>query len=466
MKGWQEISDFVLQYDYCCGCGVCAGVCPVKALEMRFNAYGEYNPHLVGNCVDCGLCAKVCPFVRGNANEDDIGKAKFGEIPGIRNSSEVGYYLESYVGYTTDTRIRWNSASGGLVTWTLSALLKRGDIDYAVCVKPVRERGKLFEFAICGTAEELRRCSRSCYYPVELSSVVSKVLSKPGRYAVVGLPCALKALRRAEELNDKLENRIRYHLGLVCGQQKSAFFAEYVCALGGSDPEYLDSVEFRVKDEHRPASDYGLRFRWCDPRGNCQSAVVHWTEGMGKAWCEGYFKLNACNYCDDLFAEVADVAYMDAWLPEYSSDSAGTSIVLLRNKELLKCLRQGNESGEVQLEELNHDQVVRSQQGALKAKRKGLAVRLAFAQKKGLVPPRKRVEATQKITVLEYLGLRLESARTEISKEAFRTYRERFQRLGFFNLKIRLSTAPFSLPIRLAGLTKRFGRRLGLARRQ
>lgn len=31
----------------------------------------------------------------------------------------------------------------------------------------------------------------------------------------------------------------------------------------------------------------------------------------------------ACNYCDDVFAECADVTCMDAWLPEYSQDHRG-----------------------------------------------------------------------------------------------------------------------------------------------
>ena len=72
MANWKDIDDFVLKHDYCCGCGVCAGVCPNRAIEMRFNEYGGYRPYLIGKCTNCEFCSNVCPFVNGNANEDEL----------------------------------------------------------------------------------------------------------------------------------------------------------------------------------------------------------------------------------------------------------------------------------------------------------------------------------------------------------------------------------------------------------
>ncbi len=410
---------------------------------MRFDEYGEYRPHLTGSCTDCGLCSAACPFVAGNGNEDDLGHTLFGEIPGIRHTPETGYYLDSFVGYAGDPDVRWKSASGGLLTWTLTALLEKQWIDYAVCVTPSSGSDKLFEFTVCETAEGIRKCARSCYYPVELSRVVTEILSREGRYAVVGLPCALKALRKAEQGNPRLKRRIAFHLGLVCGQQKSKLFAEYCCSLGGGNPQDLRSVSFRVKDAARPASDFGLGFA-CAPRVNSEpDGVVYWTEGMKEAWCEGWFKLNACSYCDDLFAEVAEAAYMDAWLPQYSRDPHGTNLVLVRDASLLELLHAGQTSHEIHLEPIAIDDLILSQHGALRAKRETLADRLAFARHRGVPTPQKRVEIPARLSLRTKLELRSEQARVQVSKRAFSLQKAVGRGLWAFRLWMAIRLSPW-----------------------
>jgi len=143
-----------------------------------------------------------------------------------------------------------------------------------------------------------------------------------------------KAVRLAMQLISKLKRRIKFILGLVCGQTKSKFFVEYICALGGGDPHYLKQVTFRIKDPKRPASDFGLKFISENGMNPSCEGVVFWTEGMSRIWCDRYFTPNACDFCDDVFAETADVSFMDAWLPEYVTDGKGHSIVLTRNREI------------------------------------------------------------------------------------------------------------------------------------
>lgn len=46
----------------CCGCGACANICPVGAIEMRFEEFNFYTPIVnQEKCVKCGKCLKVCP---------------------------------------------------------------------------------------------------------------------------------------------------------------------------------------------------------------------------------------------------------------------------------------------------------------------------------------------------------------------------------------------------------------------
>ena len=43
--------------DACVSCGVCAGECPVDAIENGSSQY-EIN---ASTCIDCGSCAGCCP---------------------------------------------------------------------------------------------------------------------------------------------------------------------------------------------------------------------------------------------------------------------------------------------------------------------------------------------------------------------------------------------------------------------
>jgi len=367
----------------CCGCGICAGVCPQQTLQVRFNEYGELVPHDDGaSCSPgCDLCLLACPFAEQALDEDNLGDELFGAYPGMLHSPETGYYLENSLGFSKVHNHRENGSSGGLATWVLEKLLSEKKIDHAVCVKPANNTARLFDFAVCTTPDEVRMCSRSCYYPVEMSRSIQQILARDGRYAIVALPCVIKALRQAMKAHAKLRKRIRLLLGLVCSQGKSKFFAEWVCAMGGGDPHQLDGVQFRVKDPRRDSRDYGTRFICSSGSDTERSGVVHLFDFPSDDFSFRYFTLNACEYCSDTFAELADATFMDAWLPEYIEDYRGHSIVLSRNKEISEMLKSG--SDEVQLQPVGIDSVIESQSRKVHYKRNLIANRCRLPQEDG-----------------------------------------------------------------------------------
>jgi coenzyme F420-reducing hydrogenase beta subunit len=383
----KNVISEVVGNGFCIGCGVCASQCPTGGLAMEWNVAGEFNPVSADRCLaGCLLCLSVCPFAPEAINETQIAEGLFARVPGIRHRKETGFLLSTHVGYSPT---RKECASGGLATWLLEKLLVSRQVDAVVCPGPTPDPNRLFSYRVVKTAEDLRQCRGSAYYPVELSGVISFILEHPGRYAVTGLPCFIKGLRLASIKNPVLNERIAFTVGLVCGQLKSKAYSHYLASLAGVEGP-LASVHFRGKDPGQPASNF---FFSCENTSG-KSGRLFWNQGVSQAWLSRWFTPQACLFCDDVFAETADIVFMDAWLPEFVKNPAGTSLVLSRNKRLTEILEEAGVSAEIDLKKIPVEKVIQSQAGVLKAKRKDLAIRLRKREEDGLPSPKKRVSAS------------------------------------------------------------------------
>ncbi|MDZ7861099.1 MAG: Coenzyme F420 hydrogenase/dehydrogenase, beta subunit C-terminal domain [Candidatus Krumholzibacteriota bacterium] len=360
-----NVIDAVVDRKLCVGCGMCAAICPRNRLEMYWNEQGAYNPTELAYASDCpascSICYDTCPAHSRTKNETEIGRHLYSDIKGIKYKEQTGYYLSSYVGYSDDADHRKNGASGGVATLLLETLLKTGAVDSVIAVGPTADPEKLFEFRICKLPEDVRACSRSAYYPVEISDVIRHILEHEGRYAVIGLPCVCKAIRLAQAWVPRLRRRIHYVLGLTCGHQSSKFFAEYICALTGGNPEAMKKIVFRIKDPNKPASNFGIAIYTIS---NEKENRVFWNDGVSDIYNSGYFQLPGCFCCDDVFAECADATIMDAWLLEYIRDPEGNSLIIARRPELAElCVNTSH------IKPIGIERIIESQKSRIRNKR-------------------------------------------------------------------------------------------------
>lgn len=386
----RTVINEIVENSLCIGCGLCAAFCPENALEMAWNRYGEYNPIELTSCnLECGLCLSVCPFADHDENEDTIGEDLYGDVPGIGHHPEAGYFLSTYVGYADEHRP--TSASGGVATWLLERLLSEGVVDHVVCVAPTGDPERLFNFSIFDNPESVRAGAGSAYYPVEMSGIIRHILETPGRYAVTGLPCFIKAIRLAQQKNPKLRARVVVTVGLVCGQLKSRYFTEYIASLAGLTGK-TTRVQYRGKDQDQPANNY--HFAFVTKGGDVRK--IFRNEGIAEAWTNRWFTPRACNYCDDVFAECADVTCMDAWLREYVKDNRGTSLVLVRSPQVQEVIAHGED---ISLDPIPIGVIVESQRGVVAAKHRHLAFRLYLDQKSGKRVPKKRTPSKRSMNI-------------------------------------------------------------------
>ena len=429
-----QYTNNVVKNSLCIGCGVCAGVCPQSCLKIRFNKYGEYRPYLSGVCTDCGLCRKVCPFIDSEWDEDALAKERFEDVKGIQHNNECGYYLNSYVGGLANDEKRIGRSSGGLASWFLSKLLQRNEVDAVICVVNTGVAKNPFSFALLETPEEIFSGSKSCYYPVELSDIIKRILAEEKRYAMIGLPCFLKGVQKAAKYNKKIKDRIKVYAGLICGQLKSRFFAEYLCRSCG-EKGLVSDISFREKEMDKPALQYIFK----------AGVNKEYFQGgaFGRAFCEGWFKIPACNYCDDIFAECSDVAFMDAWLPEYIPDPLGTSLVISRVSWINRLFELKQK--ELSVHSIDIQKVVSSQQGGVENKRVNLAKRLSLFA----VENRKTRVKPVKIGFRQFFSLITETIRERLSKVLWRRLHGIPRGLFFFNNIMKGFDRVISFPFRI-----------------
>jgi coenzyme F420-reducing hydrogenase beta subunit len=381
---YKNVCEVIVPADMCIGCGICVPVCPVDVLEMQFNQFGELIPVEVREgCLPCPICLQACPFYNQKDNEDSLALTTFGSQTDMKHRPETGYYLKAFVSHVEDQEIRLNRSSGGLATWLQESYLAQGLADYVINVVPNNDPEKSFRFAIFDSFEQVRQSAKSAYYPVEMSEVIAQVLHTPGSYVFTGLPCFIKGLKLAMRHNISLRKRIRATIGLVCGQQKSRFFGEYLVADHGGNQSQLTQFDFRFKNPEKSANAFSHMYETRAESNRTEQHIISDPEAFLLIWQSDSFKINACNYCDDVFSELADVVVMDAWLSPFQQDWRGHSLILFRKEEPMHLLERGLANGDLWGKEIDIDQIIASQSGVIEKKRSQLAYRLYMRKERG-----------------------------------------------------------------------------------
>ncbi|ABZ76058.1 4Fe-4S ferredoxin iron-sulfur binding domain protein [Shewanella halifaxensis HAW-EB4] len=380
-----ELINAVVKNDMCIGCGVCAAYCKSNSIEMKVNQYGFYTANPVGQCNCEGKCIKVCPFNPEPdeliKTEDEIAKVFLTET--TKQHRKIGRYINTYVGFSLKHRAK--SSSGGIATYTLTKLMQRGEIQHVISVKSDDNPNAHYEYSISSNIEELNNAAKTKYYPVTLAVALKKIKELDGKVAIVGVACFIKAIRLAQREDHYFQNKIGFLVGIICGGVKSTFFAEYLASKAGVSANEFSKPQFRIKDSTSTASDYSFG---CLDKENSHKNIK--MKAVGDMWGTGLFKANACDFCDDVTTELADISLGDAWLEPYSNDGLGTNVIVTRSTLADEIITNGNENGDLSIEILPESVFLNSQQGSFNHRHDGLGFRIkSKTDRANLIPPKR-----------------------------------------------------------------------------
>jgi len=349
----------VIDAGLCTHCGTCVGICPSNALKI-IDEFGLCIPQLNGKCTGCGLCYEVCPG--GIVPFYELNKKLFGRTP----SSPLGNYEHIYIGYAMDKQVRKRGASGGIVTALLLNLFRKGLIRGAVVVTSCEDKPWQMKAYVACSEEEILKAAQSKYTLVPVNVVLRDIMKMEGKFAFVGLPCQVHALRKLEACNHSIMKKIKYIIGIYCGNnlQFNATLS-LLRKLGVKDLDEIRSLEYR-------AGDWPGEFRVTLKNGTTYSVKKFYYNYLIPFYIE-----RRCLFCIDLSNELADVSVGDCWMPELERRGGeGWSVIISRTEKGSKIIRDALADGAIFLKRIDEANALRMHSHGLDFKKVGAFARM------------------------------------------------------------------------------------------
>ena len=378
----------IIENNLCTGCGACISEDQSHEAKMVWNNEGFLVPSLGRNSTQDEMI-KVCPFAIHQKNEDELGELFIKQI-GTDYHDKIGYYRGLYAGYSN--QFRETSSSCGIATYVFKELLEQKIVDHLFIVKEINGQ---YEYQFFSDAEEITKISKTRYTPVTLEKLFQEISKIEGKIAVSGVACFVKAVRLKQLHDPVLKEKIAFIVGIICGGLKSKYYTDYLAQEAGCETEY-SHAQYRVKNPKSYALDY--KFSCIEKTGKKIHMVDMQT--LGDMWGTGLFKSNACDFCDDVLTELADISLGDAWIDPYDKNGLGNSIILTRSKVADNIIKNGLKNDDLILDIMNKENILLSQKGSFNHRHKGLLFRIESSIKNNKKTPKKRNRYLERQSIL------------------------------------------------------------------
>ena len=363
MKKNENISHVVDRH-LCTGCGTCAGICPVNAIEM-VEWQGELlRPEIEGTlCIDCGLCLKVCPGIHVQRTKVGLGDPFVGEISA------------AYAGQITDTNLLAAAQSGGVVTGLLLYALEIGYIDAALVTSQDVNGSVRPVVKLADTPDEIISAQQSKYCPVALNSFLPMVRNSNKRIAVVGLPCHMHGLWNVgKEFPDFLKNVVM-RIGLFCDRMLTYGAIDSLIRSAGLQEHNIAEFRYRSKKWRGWPGDVYIK--------NNRGEEINLPREIRYVIKEDFTPVR-CRLCYDKLNTFADISVGDSY--GLSESVEGISSIIIRNENIHKLILNARESSRIRLQDVDPYRIVCGQ--AIEERRKQFTLFSSAWERMGYVSPK------------------------------------------------------------------------------
>lgn len=310
-----QLVEKIIQNELCTGCGICASISDNK-IQMGLSAQGYLRPviHQPLSSIQESIIQDVCPGITLKHESLD---ATYHPI--------WGPLIQVRTGYAVNPEVRFAGSSGGALSALLIYLLENRLVDYVLHIGVANDDPLLNEIKVSRNHAEVVSNAGSRYAPSAPLVNIDEYLKGEGKFAFVGKPCDVAALRQYGRKNPAVSQKIPYMLAFMCAGVPSIEGTYAILNRFNTKKEDVRSFVYRGNgwpgmtrvEKHDGTShevDYGTSWgsilnRYLQPR---------------------------CKICPDGIGEFADVVCADAWYgkdgyPDFSEQD-GRSLIISRTK--------------------------------------------------------------------------------------------------------------------------------------
>lgn len=316
----------VARGDLCAGCGACAAIAP-DAITMQVQAPGFLRPvqtaPLTGDAER--RITTACP---------GLGQTVLAQ--GRTDDPLWGPYVAMQTGHATDPDLRFAGASGGALSAMLVHLLADGVVD-AVIQTAASPRLVIGNATVLTTdVDGITKAAGSRYAPSAPLADLAAFRETGKRFAFVGKPCDVAALRAMMIRDKDLRSQIPVILSFFCAGVPSHTGAEAV--LAALDTDLNTTASFRYRGNGWPGQATATAH---DGTQKSMSYHASWGGILSK------HVQHRCKICADGTGMAADIVCADAWETDAQGypvfdDAPGTSLIVARTPlgaQLIKAAR-------------------------------------------------------------------------------------------------------------------------------
>lgn len=214
-----------IEKNNCCGCSLCANVCPKDCISMKQdNEFFKYPQIDKYRCVECHACERICPVLNKPIKKNDVDQSV-------------------YAAWNNDPEKRIISTSGGLVSALSEKIISEGG-----CVIGAYYRDDFTVAHMVGIEKkDIDLLRQSKYMQSDMGMIyreLKRILSSGRKVLFCGTPCHNAAVRNYIGDNENL-----YQLDFICrGVISSGVFLEYIKYLENKYKGKTVKVQFKNKD--------------------------------------------------------------------------------------------------------------------------------------------------------------------------------------------------------------------------